>query len=266
MEEIKLPVGLTALRSLPLPKKLGLLERLFGKILATNGVCWVRASNGVKWKLDLDDPTQRWIVYGDYEGSKQMNWIRNWLSEGGLVVDSGANIGQMCLFFAALPGVRVMAFEPLPEAYEWIHECLQNYPNWNVSLNNFGLSDRGTSLTVQVWGSRTTARMDWYIDKNYKRIDIEVVSLDEFASKSNIDQVRLWKLDVEGHEISALNGAHDLLKEKRIEAILVEVSSDGVIPLLHDSGYSVYQIGNNNTLQPISNLKARGNLVALPSQ
>jgi FkbM family methyltransferase len=266
MKEYRLPIQLRVLRKLPLPRKLGLLERLFGKDLAPNGICWVSTANGVKWKLDLSDSTQRWIVYGDYEGPVQMNWIRNWLSKGGNVIDSGANIGQMCLYMAPLPNVRVFCFEPLPEAYEWTKKCLSCYPDWNVSLNQFGLSDQRTMITVQVWGSRTTARMDWYVGRNYKKVDIKVISLDEFASNSKIDTIRLWKLDVEGHESAALRGAKQLLERKQIEAILVEISSDDIVPFLFDLGYSVFEIGDKGALLPIKAANVRGNYIALAPQ
>ena len=78
---IHLPARLQLLRSLPLPHKLGVLERLYGH--------------------------------------------------------SGANIGQMALYLAPLPGVELFAIEPLPSAADWLEECLAPFPDWlDIALGN----------------------------------------------------------------------------------------------------------------------------------
>jgi FkbM family methyltransferase len=266
LETIKLPPALVAIRKFDFPRKLGLLEMMYGSGLAVHGVCWVECASGVTWKLDLADPTHRWIVYGDYEGSVQMNWLRSWLAGGGIVLDSGSNIGQMCQYIAPIPGVRVLCFEPLPEAHDWIRECLAQYPSWNVSLYQFGLSDSSSSITVQAKGSRTTARLDWYKGQDLARLEIRVEPLDDFARKQAIDRIRLWKLDVEGHEIAALKGARELLLAKRIEALLIEVSCHQVIPFLQEVGYELFRIGSRGALQPVLDPSTFGNLVALPAR
>jgi predicted nuclease of predicted toxin-antitoxin system len=46
---IHLPPTLRVLRRLPMPRKLGLLERLYGSRLAREEFAWVEASNGVVW-------------------------------------------------------------------------------------------------------------------------------------------------------------------------------------------------------------------------
>lgn len=143
-----LPTSLRFLRSLPLPHKLGLLERIFGKSLSQYGVCFVEVYNGIYWQLDLTDSCQRWIIYGDYEGSNQMAWLKGWLSKGGNVVDSGANIGQMLLNLAPLRNVSIFAFEPLPFAADWLDRCLVNYPEWGVEVVRLGLSDHHGEISV----------------------------------------------------------------------------------------------------------------------
>ena len=81
---------------------------------AALGKATVKCTNGHIWTLDLGEVTHRWLVYGDYEGPLQMNWLRNWLSQegGGVSVDSGANIGQYVVSLSHLPGVQTFAFVP----------------------------------------------------------------------------------------------------------------------------------------------------------
>ena len=95
------------------PRKLGICERLFARSLSRYGVCWVRTAAGVPWKLDLTLSTHRWIVYGKYEGRPFLDWARQYLPRDGIIVDSGANIGQMLLYLAqCVPAGKVPAFEP----------------------------------------------------------------------------------------------------------------------------------------------------------
>jgi len=265
---IHLPFLLRLLRRYPIPHKLGLMDRLFGKTLLRYGASWVTTSNGVIWKLNLEDITERWIVYGDYEGPLQMNWIRAWLADGGTVVDSGVNIGQMLLFMAPLPEVSVHAFEPLPEAYKWMSECVGGYPEWKIKLNQYGLSSSHCKINIQVDGARSTARMDWYEGKNFPLVEITVKTLDEYLQQEGIEQVRLWKLDVEGHELEALNGARKYLQKHKIGAILIEVSSQlEVTRFLKKYGYELYMLRSSGQLKKVvEKMTGTCNMIALPNE
>ncbi len=52
-DSISLPATLRLLRGLPLPRKLGLLEKFYGKELAALGIATVSCANGHVWILDL---------------------------------------------------------------------------------------------------------------------------------------------------------------------------------------------------------------------
>ena len=265
-KSLRLPSALRLLRRLPLPHKLGLLERLYGPRLAGEGTAWVEASNGVVWKLDLSDACERWIVYGDYEDPEQMGWLRRWLNRGGVVIDSGANIGQMALYLAPLPEVELFAFEPLPSAADWLEECLARHPEWSVKVIRKGLSSADDAVVMQVDGARSTARTDWYERKHFPTLSLPMTTLDSFLEENRIPVVKLWKLDVEGHELQALEGAHRYLERQGVAAILVELSG-GAEPrrLLADCGYALYRFGRRGGLVPVRGADtALGNLLALP--
>jgi FkbM family methyltransferase len=265
-EAIKLPFGLGLLRHLPIPHKLGVLERLYGDRLKRNGIAWVSTSTRVLWKLNLADVCERWIVYGDYEGPGQMRWLRRWLSRGGTVIDSGANIGQVLLYLAPQPGVRWFAFEPLPVAADWLDECLALYREWSVEVVRSGLSDSAGTVHLQVDGARSTARMDWYKTKNLETLALPMTTLDRFLDEHGLDRVRLWKLDVEGHELNALEGARRHLEGHRIDAILIELTDfDGVSRVLGDCGYVLHRIDRHGSARRFAGSdRPGGNLLALP--
>jgi FkbM family methyltransferase len=273
---VALPPGLRLLRRIPLPRKLGLLERMYGRRLAPAGVAWVQTASGPLWKLDLRNPGHRWIVYGDYEGSKPMGWLRRWLGNGGIIVDSGANIGQTVLYFAPLPGTRVYAFEPLPEAADWLQECVAHQSGWDVEIVRQGLSDKAGEfeLLVPVFethhGAQATLRLDWYGDRPSRRTLVSVTPLDDFLEQRKIPRVRLWKLDVEGWELHALRGASRCLERRIIEAVYVETSSGAFMDvrnLARSLGWELFTLDARGRVAECHDTPSQTvNLIMLPKE
>jgi hypothetical protein len=98
---------------------------------------------------------------------------------------------------------------------------------------------------------------------------IQIVRLaDELATRA-IDQVDLWKLDVEGYEVEALQGAADYLQDQRIRALYVEISQkqgQQVRDYLAGFGYSGYLFQADGSLQPVpSELPVWTNALFLPT-
>ena len=212
----KLPFSLRLIRKLDFPRKLGVLERLYGHTLKRHGVTWVDCSNNVEWKLDLSDSCHRWIVYGKYEGGYGIELAKQFLKGGGTYVDSGANIGQWLLFLGHLPNLRALEFEPVRSERAWLNECVSAQDNWNVEIFDFGLSSENAEVEIQLNGPRSTLNMDWYQDRNLARENVSLRRLDKTLSELEVDTVDFWKLDTEGAEKEALIGAEAYLKNQKI--------------------------------------------------
>lgn len=268
--EFKIPMALQLMRQIDFPHKLGICERLFGKRLSRSGTRWVRCANGVLWKLDLDNSSHRWCVFGDYEGPEQMRWIRQWAKVGGHVVDSGANIGQMTLSLLPLKDLTIHAFEPTKSAGDWLESCVQANAVKNIRLIRSGLSSKRGRTAIQLDGARSTLRMDWYRSADLQTETVELIRLDDYLEEACVSSVRLWKLDVEGHELEALEGAAHALDRSAIDAILIEVSEstfDDVKAFLGQKGYDLFAISGGGSLGPfVGTVKHNLNLVAIPSR
>ncbi|NND82574.1 MAG: FkbM family methyltransferase [Gammaproteobacteria bacterium] len=244
----KLPATLRLIRQFDFPRKLGLLERLFGGGLQRLGIQWVRCQNGVIWKLDLGDKEHRWIVYGQYEGGAGINYARSVLKNGGVYVDSGANIGQWLLSLGSLPQVTTLAIEPVATQCEWLRECVNAQTDWQVEVIQIGLGAGSERLEIQVDGARSTLRQDWYEGKALDRETIQLEPLDQVLEARGIDAVSFWKLDVEGAEYQALQGARNSLAQQIIETLYFEChpsNYESIVKLLRSAGYSVYQLAGD---------------------
>lgn len=226
MKTIKIPFILNFIRKYEFPKKLGLLEFLYGKKLSHHGNAWVECSNGIPWKLNLEDVCHRWIVYGKYEGGGGIDLARRHLDRGGVYVDSGANIGQWLLYIASQKNIKTIAFEPVESERSWLTKCVEAQEDWNMSILPFGLGSEKGQLHIQKNGPRSTLNLDWYQNENHALEKIEIRRIENVLDELLVDKVTFWKLDVEGAELDALKGAEKYLREKRIEIIYFECHPD----------------------------------------
>lgn len=242
----RLPWLLRVLRPVEFPKKLGLCEKLFGRKLHEMGICWMPASNGVLWKFDLANPTHRWIVYGDYEGAGFLSWCRDMLPSDAVIVDSGANIGQVTLYLAPrLREGKLLAVEPGAHARAWLEECLRRHPEWPVEVLPCGLGRERSTLYLADAGPEHTVG-SWSKISESEGQPTPVIPLDDVLEERGLRRVHLWKLDMEGWEPEALAGAQRALSEGRIDSLYVELSPQtrsGIHQFLRGFGYRGFIFG-----------------------
>lgn len=245
VKEVRLPWLLLLLQRCEFPHKLGICERLFSAWLEQHGVCWVRTSVGLLWKLDLANSTHRWIVYGKYEGREFLTWVKRNLNGSPTIVDSGANIGQMLLYFASyFPKARILAFEPGRHQADWLSECLVErnlFPA--VRLFRCALGDRKRTMYLHHVGHGHSHGSQNVVSAEESGESVEVIQLSAILREQQVSAVDLWKLDVEGHEIPALEGAKEWLQTKRIKALWVETRGENgkaIEAYLLQFGYALY--------------------------
>jgi FkbM family methyltransferase len=263
-----LPPALRWIRSLEFAHKLGICERLFGDRLSKFGTCWVETATGITWKLDLTNPTHRWIVFGKYEGSAFLDWARSFLPADGTIVDSGANVGQMLIYLSQyVPNGKVLAFEPGKEAADWLEECLTAHPELPVELLRLGLGQHSAKLFLGQVGSKELHGA-WNQISDKEGEPIEVVRIEDVLGQRNIEILNLWKLDVEGYEISALRGAGRLLGEQRIKALYVELgfgNGERIVDYLAHFGYRCNLFDGRGRLYVPQHLPEHTNGLFLPA-
>jgi FkbM family methyltransferase len=164
---------------------------------------------------------------------------------GDRAYDVGANIGYTALVLARAvgPGGSVVAFEPHPEIFadleanvggtvvEAVPAAVSAAPG-AATLHipvEFGFN-RGVA-TIEPTASETAA------------IEVRTVTLDEQVGPD--ESIGVLKIDVEGHELAVLQGASQLLAERRIRHIVFEdhqPADSAVIAHLQDAGYAVWRI------------------------
>ena len=174
-------------------------------------------------------------------------------SGASLAVDAGANVGYVTLAMASAlsPNGHCHAFEPVPELYAQLQR------NTGKDLNPM-LSSRIVTRNVALSSANGSATLFIPLNSNEglatlnpptgssRTLTIETATLDSCLGA--MPRIDLLKIDVEGHELSVLHGASELLRARRIRNIIFEdhvAEKSPVIEFLLGCGFSVFLIAHN---------------------
>ncbi|MCX6784672.1 MAG: FkbM family methyltransferase [Candidatus Komeilibacteria bacterium] len=141
-----------------------------------------------------------------------------------MVFDVGANIGEYTQRLIKLnPKLSVHCFEPSKRAFVELKDKFIN--NLNVNCSNLALGDVVGKRKFYNFEESTTFS-SFYLDFNTqaKPVEglVEVDTLDNYCEGNKINHIDLLKIDVEGHELSILNGSQKLFQEGGIEIVQFE--------------------------------------------
>jgi FkbM family methyltransferase len=209
------------------------------------------------------------------------NWIRHELDRRGLelvadpfgrrlvrmihsrgidtVIDGGANVGQFgqLLRSAGFAG-RIYSVEPLSAAYAALAATAADDPRWTAERAAF--SDAEGTLTINVSGNSVSSSALPMLDAHSSAApestyvgteSVRTVTVDAFVDRHGIDPARtLLKLDVQGYERQALEGAAGILPA--VGVIETELSLrtlydgqaliDDVLAYLRDRGFALHAL------------------------
>lgn len=150
---------------------------------------------------------------------------------GGSMVHAGTFFGDMLPSFSrSCPGT-VYAFEPVLENYVLAKLCVEANNLGNVYLLNAGLSDRAGIGHIDT-GNPGQAHRGGASRLAASGQQVSLMTIDSLG----IEDIAIIQLDVEGHELPALNGARATI-ERAAPIILVEDNPRVCAPFLRDLGY-----------------------------
>jgi len=187
---------------------------------------------GFELELDERDPLQRHMA-NEREYEPEVSWIYPYLlRQGDAFIDGGAHIGYLTLLASSCVGPTgaVHAFEPVSNTYDALARNVARNRAANVRLNKVALGPRDGILDLELpidpqgdavlaWGATAIKAGRGAIEQ------VPMTTLDEYAERAKLRSVRVLKLDLEGAELGALAGARDLLTQRRIEHLVVELNT-----------------------------------------
>jgi len=162
----------------------------------------------------------------DYE-LNNINFINNYVSKGMTAIDVGAHIGLLSVIMAKKVGTpgKVFSFEPTPSTFALLTKTIEiNEVSNIVKPINKAVADKAgqtsfyvTDIAAHNSNSLSNNKREY---GNEKKIDVELVSLDDLAIDKKLTKVDFIKIDAEGAEYAVLKGAQVLLAKHRPKVIL----------------------------------------------
>ncbi len=187
----------------------------------------------LKVRIHPQDVIGRYIYIDGVFETIESEFVRSLLQSGMTVFDLGANIGQYTLLAARSVGPtgKVHSFEPSRRMFDEL--CFNvglNDMSQICVLNHVAISDRrGHALLSrhapgeEVFGSLAPPHRS--MDRSVVGYEeVETTTLDEYVRENGISHVDFMKVDIEGAELLALQGARQLLSGRDGPTILVELA------------------------------------------
>jgi FkbM family methyltransferase len=174
------------------------------------------------------------------------------LEPGETAVDVGANIGALTALMAARVGPKgkVLAYEPHPEIFRQLTDNIESWQReadapiraYRVALSNYhGAGWLTLPPAFQANHGLATLALGKETEVS---LPVQVEQLDDLVR----DRVGALKLDIEGHELLALQGAERLLSNRQIRDIVFEEHGEYPTPvtqLLEAHGYAIFNLGQH---------------------
>jgi FkbM family methyltransferase len=241
----------------------------------------------IKIKLNLDtyfsfflkDPYYNRLIYPKFKYEPEIEFLLKKLKDiDFLFLDAGANYGYWSLLVSSkkFNKKKAIALEPLKSNYNFLYKNKLDNKNRFKSLN-LGVGEKKKYTKIYYNNKTSNVGASIYKDNDKKLFSekIKIDKIDNILSKIK-EKNFVIKIDIEGNEINALNGAKKILK-KNCLIIYEDHASDKFhlnskyflkknFSIFSFDGKKIYQIRKINELNNIKKIKHKGyNFIATRS-
>ena len=212
------------LRTIPILKRIyPSLSLKFSYFLNKN--IFVSKFKNVYLNLDIRDPIDRSVLLFDFYEDKQIKYLCKIFKENKInyFFDVGANCGIYSLIMSKqFPKIFILSFEPVKSTFKKLAKNLSLNPKLkNIKKYNYGLSHVNSKLKMKALFKKNFIQSGGYgvVDNknNIKNLHTEFAVFKKADDKFKYKKKTIClKIDVEGHEIFALDGLKKIFKNNKI--------------------------------------------------
>ncbi|MDC0595355.1 FkbM family methyltransferase [Acidimicrobiia bacterium] len=156
-----------------------------------------------------------------------------------IIFDVGAHTGQTLDFYTQVfKNFEIYSFEPFYESYKVLNKKSKNYPfanSYNIGMSDkreeakfysyIGPNNNDYSQMNSLFKQKEKSLGEWGFEetKETKEEICKFETLDNFCKNSSITHIDLLKIDVQGAEYKVLKGGINLLKNKKVKIVILEI-------------------------------------------
>lgn len=171
--------------------------------------------------------------YGSFRETGEENFIKKISHDLSFCIDIGANIGKYTELLLKETAAKVIAFEPLPDAYLDLKKIELNNLN-RLKVFNQAIGEKNEFLELNYASNKSEKasfsdhleKLSFYDFYNNKKINMKILTLDTFIEENlddfNQQEIDLIKIDTEGFELEVIKGATKTIKKMSPKYIQLE--------------------------------------------
>jgi FkbM family methyltransferase len=199
--------------------------------------------------IDLRDPEPRNVFIQKQFEPDFFELANSFIKDKGTFFDLGANVG-FCSF-GLIPNCQRTAFhlfEANPNLIPLLEQSIELHTNKSFQLNHCCISDKKGKTSFQLEANQSG--QSHVCTTQGKGIEIPNLVLDDYCDQNQINCVDFAKIDIEGHELPALQGWQKNLSDHRVKSIYVEIipenqkrygrKTNAPLAYLESLGYSLF--------------------------
>jgi FkbM family methyltransferase len=175
--------------------------------------------------------------------------VAAFLRNGGDMFDVGANFGLVSFGTAPMvKGTPFHLFEANPQIIPLLEKSKILHPDNRFTINHCCVTNEQgmsrLSLPDSCWGHGFIGE---------EGFEVKNLLLDQYIEEKKIKRIAFMKMDIEGFEPKAIDGAQRAFRDGVVEAAFIEVgietlrrqgsNADKLLNLLRDSGFDLYFCG-----------------------
>lgn len=194
-------------------------------------------------------------------GEKQVaEYIKNSIKDNRpTIFDIGANVGGYTSMLSKIWNEQAIihCFEPSSKTFNQLIDNTKGLNN--IIYNNIGCSD--IEHTMPLYSYSNLSGLSSVYNRNLSHVNLKMddvctasfTTIDNYCKKNDIKHIHFLKMDVEGHELSVLQGAQKMLSGDSIDFIQFEFGGCNIdsrtffkdfFCLLHEK-YNIFRILKN---------------------
>ena len=198
-----------------------------------------------------------WIyrIYKIYFERSEIKFFKKIIKSDDVILDIGAALGIYTGIFSVLAGSKgkVYSFEPEVLNYSRCTRLVSKSNLSNIEVELVAISNLNGSRSLSI--DRNNPANHSFEATSTDMRSVKTLRIDS-RFKNNLEEIKFCKIDVQGHELEVLEGAHELLSIGKCNFVIEFDSNYGSKKLeklwsfLHKYQYKGYEIKSKGRLEP----------------